>query len=306
MKMRALTGLGLIVIGGLAGCERGPGTPTSKSSPPKPSVSPSLPVRGSASTEAGVPLPSEMMSALQGAGLGTSGFVPKWMSDCRERLWARPVTRAEAVELRATYRRQTDATGYYPVLFVDGQKLLLDAEPKKGTSAREHLLAAATIDATTWLAGRVKETLSDGEEKPRAVDFAADDGKATDADEFALPGSTVVGEGEWWLLLLPTRSPWQAFAYVGYGGWNAYPMCEEHIAVMKHWHERFGAEPVIVSGDCIEMSVARPPVEKEACRALAMEQFGYTAGDIVYQGYERFGTFARVLQGRRHWFFWWD
>ena len=135
-------------------------------------------------------------------------------------------------------------------------------------------------------------------------DFDTDSG-ANEPDEFACP-SLREKERPWFLVLLPTTAPWSAFAYLGYGGWNAYPTADHHIAVMKYWFDRYGAEPVIVTPDCIEMIVEHPPQTEDACRELALEQFGYTGGDLVDQGYESLGTLARVLRDRRHWFFWWD
>jgi hypothetical protein len=60
-----------------------------------------------------------------------------------------------------------------------------------------------------------------------------------------------------------------------------------------------------VSGDVIEMTVARPPMTKEAAMELAKEQFLYCP-DIVYQGTESVEALAAGLLDARVWFFWWD
>lgn len=105
--------------------------------------------------------------------------------------------------------------------------------------------------------------------------------------------------------LVPTVQPWRVPAYLGLGGWNDCPDTPEHCAVLRHWHERYGAEIAAVGDDVIELSVTRPPLTREAALALAREQYEYCA-DIVDQGCETYAGLAATLLRGRIWFFWWD
>ncbi len=166
------------------------------------------------------------------------------------------------------------------------------------------LKEATSLDPVEWLNSHIASSVHEDGPKP---DFADDTGQPGDPDQLAiLNPSTTTDRGPFFMIFLPTTSPWEVFAYLDYGGWNSYPYPHEHVAVMKYWHESFGAEPLLATADIVEMHVATPPSDEATCRQLAMEQFGYTAGDLVYQGYESFGLLARTLKARRHWYFWWD
>jgi hypothetical protein len=60
-----------------------------------------------------------------------------------------------------------------------------------------------------------------------------------------------------------------------------------------------------MTGDVLELSVARPPSTDQAALALAREQFRY-APDIVQQGVGDVETLAASLKNGHVWYFWWD
>jgi hypothetical protein len=198
-------------------------------------------------------------------------------------------------------RQATDQTGFYPLLLAEDGNLL-DETTAESDSPAELLKVAATIDAAKWLSWRAEDCINP-ECPPDFSDHSPPDDSAS---RFETLEGSLERTTTFLLAFIPTRQPWQVFAYLGYGGWNSYPDAARHVAVMKYWYELYGAEPVVVTGDVIEMTVARPPPDRAACEALALEQFGYTAGDLVYQGYERFGRLATALQDSHYWFFWWD
>lgn len=105
--------------------------------------------------------------------------------------------------------------------------------------------------------------------------------------------------------LLPIDEPWQAPAYLDYGGWNECPLPEEHTAIHLRWQEQYGATIACMSGDVIECKVSNPPLTKEAALKLAREQFVYSP-DIVLQGTGSIEALAAGLLGASVWFFWWD
>jgi hypothetical protein len=94
-------------------------------------------------------------------------------------------------------------------------------------------------------------------------------------------------------------------AALGWGGWNACPKPEEHVAVLRRWADKYGAELVGVSGDVLEMRVLRPPKTRETAMALATEQYDYCA-DIVTQGVGSISALAADVLDDATWFFWWD
>jgi hypothetical protein len=74
---------------------------------------------------------------------------------------------------------------------------------------------------------------------------------------------------------------------------------------MRYWFERWGAEPVAITSDTVEMLVARPPQSREDALALANEQFAYCE-DVVTQGVGTIEALAANLLEGQTWFFWWD
>ncbi|MCU0914498.1 MAG: DUF4253 domain-containing protein [Planctomycetes bacterium] len=104
---------------------------------------------------------------------------------------------------------------------------------------------------------------------------------------------------------VPTPRSWEVPAYLFFGGWNECPNPEEHVALLRYWHEHYGADVITLLGDAIECTVSRPPSEREAALALAREQFVYSP-DIVMQGTQTLSALAAALCGGTTWFFWWD
>lgn len=107
------------------------------------------------------------------------------------------------------------------------------------------------------------------------------------------------------ILVLPTMEAATAPAYLRWGGWNACPAPEYHVAALRDWHTRYGAEPVGISGDVINLRVARRPPTRDEALALAREQFLYCE-DLVLQGTETFAPLAAGLMRSDWWYFWWD
>lgn len=105
--------------------------------------------------------------------------------------------------------------------------------------------------------------------------------------------------------LLPTTRSWEAPAHLCYGGWNACPPVEVHVAMHRCWHQRWGTEIASMSSDVIECTVARPPQTREEALQLAREHLVYCP-DIVHQGTQSVEGLAALLLGAGTWYFWWD
>jgi hypothetical protein len=107
------------------------------------------------------------------------------------------------------------------------------------------------------------------------------------------------------IALVPAASGWEAIAHLKWGGWNDNPSAEYHVAALKAWHARYGAELIGLSGDTMNLRVAHRPASREEALDLAREQYLYCT-DIVDQGVETLSALAATLMGNDWWFFWWD
>ena len=108
------------------------------------------------------------------------------------------------------------------------------------------------------------------------------------------------------LLEVPTKNPWELVAFVPFGGWNECPDMKDMLAICKYWYDKYGAIPVTISHDILEMSVLVPVAEGDAIE-LAKEHYAFTP-DRVDQGTES-GTLSEVaecLKVSKIWYFWWD
>jgi hypothetical protein len=105
--------------------------------------------------------------------------------------------------------------------------------------------------------------------------------------------------------LVPTQESWQVPAFLRFGGWNACPHPDVHAALMRYWHQQYGAEVVGITHDIVEMMVARPPRTRAEALALAREQYLYCE-DIVEQGTQTLDVLAASLLNGHAWYFWWD
>lgn len=108
------------------------------------------------------------------------------------------------------------------------------------------------------------------------------------------------------LLKVPTTKPWELVAYVPFGGWNECPEVEKMMVVCKYWYEKYGAIPVTISYDIMEMRVPAK-VAKEDSMQAAFEHFAFDP-DRVLQCTET-GTLSELaasIAASEIWYFWWD
>ena len=98
------------------------------------------------------------------------------------------------------------------------------------------------------------------------------------------------------LLLLPTARPWEVYAYIE-GLWN-HPS-DRLIKAAKGWHERFGAECVLIS-PFTQLRVDRPPSDVWTAWEIAREHFELARDTLVLPG-TRVRDYARALMKARYW-----
>jgi Domain of unknown function (DUF4253) len=107
------------------------------------------------------------------------------------------------------------------------------------------------------------------------------------------------------LVILPTDDWTTIPAYLQWGDWNGCPAPEYHVAALRSWRDRFGAELIGLSHDVMNIRVKRRPETRDAALDLAREQYAYCS-DIVDQGVETLSALAAVLMESDWWYFWWD
>jgi hypothetical protein len=94
-------------------------------------------------------------------------------------------------------------------------------------------------------------------------------------------------------------------AHLHYGGWNACPQPEYHVAALRSWRDRYAAELVGLSFDRMDLRVARRPQTRSEALDLAREHYIY-CNDIVDQGLGTLSKLAACLMANDWWEFWWD
>ncbi len=107
------------------------------------------------------------------------------------------------------------------------------------------------------------------------------------------------------IVLVPTDDPTTIPAHLRWGGWNANPPAEYHVAALRSWRDRYGAELVGLGFDVMNLRVARRPASRDEALALAREQYAYCS-DIVDQGVGTLAALAALLMAGDWWYFWWD
>jgi hypothetical protein len=78
-----------------------------------------------------------------------------------------------------------------------------------------------------------------------------------------------------------------------------------HVAVLRSWQQRYGAELVTLTGDQIELLVARPPRDPATIAQVAVEMLGYCP-DLDVLGTGMVTVLANEVVPHRRWSFWWD
>lgn len=102
------------------------------------------------------------------------------------------------------------------------------------------------------------------------------------------------------IALIPTTDRTEIPAYLHWGGWNACPAPEHHIAAARAWKTRYGAELVALTRDVAEYRITRRPSSREEAMTLAREHHDYCSEiqDLSEQ--------AAELMVSDWWYFWWD
>lgn len=107
------------------------------------------------------------------------------------------------------------------------------------------------------------------------------------------------------IALIPTDDPTAIPAYMHWGNWNECPSAAYHVAALRLWRDRYGAELIGLAADVMNLRVSRRPATREEALELARAQYVY-CNDIIDQGVGSLRALAAGLMASYWWFFWWD
>lgn len=223
------------------------------------------------------------------------------MSDISLETFAGEAVLDELARLREDFLR----TGLYPVLLGDDDDCeqvqeCLEHGADEGLTPKLVLEASRLIDPVKWLAEQRAAVFDEGQ----PGDWPTEDVEPLELVTY-LDLETGEPKDEVGVGLLSIQKPWETFAALMWGGWNACPDAADHCAVHRYWAEKYGAEVMSVTGDCVQCWVANPPTTREAALELAWEHFAYCP-DIVLQGTETVSALAAALLNAEFWYFWWE
>lgn len=130
------------------------------------------------------------------------------------------------------------------------------------------------------------------------------------------------GEGTKDVLLLevPTTNPWEVVGYIPFSGYNECPAPDVLMNVCKLWYEKYGAEPVVINSEGMELALPETLQPEKALEA-GIEYIGtqnewldmtiWLTPELEDQ-YQKTPTSeliyltAECLQNSPVWYFWWD
>ncbi len=215
-----------------------------------------------------------------------------------------------AIDELMSLRKAYPSSGEYPFLIGDREEVSMLAENAEfvDRGADAILAGASDVDVGAWIASRKADIEAEAAEFGEDPDLQGEwPGERVPKGEISLHRDVLSRQVRpvCTIGLAEVDAPWKLPAVLGYGGWNDCPMPEVHCAFFRHWADRYGAEPVGVSHDVIECTVAQPPQTEEEAMALAWEQYWYCY-DIVEQGCETISVLAASLIRSPYWYFWWD
>lgn len=99
--------------------------------------------------------------------------------------------------------------------------------------------------------------------------------------------------------LVEAEHGWQVPTLLAYGDRNECPPPAVHGAVLRHWHQRYGAELVCLERSALELLVARPPRTEMEALAFAWEYATYSDGMDLYQADAIPDLAASLIKRRR-------
>lgn len=191
-------------------------------------------------------------------------------------------------------RAAHDVTGLWP--------LLLGPDPQRrdfGADPGEAVAAGLAMDGATRLAELRADMTAEHEQWSDSTEPWPPRGDAPvvdlgDDDEFYL------AREDGWIGLIAAAHGYLVPGMLTWTGATNHELDgSDHVAILKYWHQRHGAELVSLGFDVLELTVPRPPTDPLTTMAVAEEQWWYCP-DIVDQGVETLDALAAVQVTRHH------
>jgi hypothetical protein len=115
-----------------------------------------------------------------------------------------------------------------------------------------------------------------------------------------------------WLCLVPARAGFELPALLSTPRANDWQASrahdrltqEDHVGVLRSWHERFGAEVRYLDAVALGLVVAKPLTGRGEVARVAVEQYAYC--DDLDQFIGEPHRVAQLQVPNTHWYFWWD
>ncbi|NML54434.1 DUF4253 domain-containing protein [Streptomyces sp. R302] len=240
-----------------------------------------------------------------------------------------PVEAAAARRAWEWWRDRHDRSGLVPFLSGHSPLALVELDRGEGPWRRgsRELLASALrpvpADVVAELkAARLREMIDiyvpprdDADRREIAEYELLLDPEAVAAELSAAPPVTAPppapadgGEEPLWLVFVEAEGSYALPALlprlISTPNWSGHPDREllpaDHVAVLRHWHERHGAEFLFADSATLHLVVARPPRSRGERAEAAVEQYVYCPdlGDPELIGNGQAGS--------TEWTFWWD
>lgn len=109
------------------------------------------------------------------------------------------------------------------------------------------------------------------------------------------------------VLFVPTVNSWEVPAHLLFGGFNACPPPEVHVAMLQSLQSRYEARPLLIAHGTLEIIVGRRPVERHEALRLAADFMTYAESFLgVDYNKQSEGRIAAYLMESDHWALWWD
>jgi hypothetical protein len=217
-------------------------------------------------------------------------------------VWAFRAGARDLVPLWRRLRAAHDRSGLWPLLLgPDLEEFTESFENSAGTDTAAEVARGLTMDPEAGLAelrAGILSWLSDPSSVPPRG--PVDAGEPADGERFYL------AKRAGWVGLVRVDAGYEIPGLLDWDGAANHEVEPAlHVAMLKHWHDRFGADLVGLGRDVIELSVSRPPTDPAEVLAVAEQQYWYCP-DVVDQGV---GTLDGLMEAQvrgRGWYFWWD
>ncbi|MFH8475007.1 DUF4253 domain-containing protein [Streptomyces sp. NPDC018000] len=236
-----------------------------------------------------------------------------------------PVRHPDALAVWQLWLDRRHVTGRYPVVTRrDPNGLVPDPPGRLGAGGREALAAAlardpdAVVEEVVMAAVRDILAMADEEDVEEWLDELVPERLADALKEaVATPQEADIWEGmplgnapELWLCLVEAKQGHEIPALLpGFPdapNWWSEPtgrllLPADHVAFLRSWHERFGADLFFLDGSRMRLVVRRPPLAPATAARAAVERFAYCSDglpDLPVLGDGEVRSTA--------WRFWWD